>query len=286
MSVPVLDSSAPSEDIARHFSTSGCLLLKNAIDKALIDSLNEKITFLVKAQLSCVQIDEETNNFDLNALYNRLCRLNRVRAGYVYNAIQWLPEYLEIICASQLPVLARALLGSENIISPPHLAWVRIDRRHETQNLFPWHQDYTYNLASRPTLTAWMPLQKVTAEMGPIVVVPRSHLRHHRVEVSGLDRYAKIIDIDLENLEEKACTISPNVGDVLIFHDLLLHRGGINQTDQARWVLNARWATLEDPEYSMNGWQFRQERSFKMLEERHPNKLKYVLKKQEVEESP
>jgi ectoine hydroxylase-related dioxygenase (phytanoyl-CoA dioxygenase family) len=277
LTIPRMDLSDSALHIREQFQQFGAVIVSNVLDEDLLERFRQGIRLLLHKQLQHATADNTPFSEDhrnLDQLFSTLCKVDRQRGGYVYDAIQWLPEYLEVLSASALVDAARALLNTEHVISPPVLSWVRIDRHGEERNYFPWHQDYTYNLASRPTITAWVPLLNVTECMGPLTVVPGSHHYHYPVAVQESDRYAALTDIDIEALEADAVTVTPQVGDALFFHELLLHRSGSNQSDRARWVLNARWADLNDPAFTERGWQFRRERSFQMLQQLHPDKYR------------
>jgi hypothetical protein len=317
LTIPRLDLSDHPDHIRQQFHKTGAVIVGNALKPDLLHRFRHGIRQLLHRQLhqatadstseSCFsqacssqdraskdhhcknrlsknRLSKKHGDGDLDELFSTLCAIDRQRGGYVYDAIQWLPEYLEILSSSGLTDAAKILLNTPNVISPPILSWVRIDRSGEQRNYFPWHQDYTYNLASRPTVTAWIPLFEITEEMGPLTIVPGSHRFHYPVEVHESDRYATLTDINLDELEENAVTIAPQVGDALFFHQLLLHRSGSNQSERARWVFNARWASLDDPLFTDRGWQFRRERSFQMLQQLHPDKYKAMAEQPAVTE--
>jgi len=279
LTIPRLKLSDNPLYILEKFLEFGAVVIGDVIEADLLNRFTDGIRLLLHKQIQQATADPKhfsQDNRSLDQLFNTLCKVDRQRGGYVYDAIQWLPEYLEILSSSGLVDVSKVLLNTERVISPPILSWVRIDRQGEQQNSFPWHQDYTYNLASQPTITAWLPLLDITEEMGPIEVVPRSHHFHYPVEVRESDRYAAISDVNTNDLDTQAITVTPKKGEALFFHELLLHRSGSNRSDRARWVLNARWASLDDPAFAERGWQFRKERSFHLLRDLHADKYRPV----------
>ena len=286
LNIPQLDLADNPQDIREHFTRVGAVIIRDVLDVSLLDRLKSGIRELIYRQLKHTSADVELhkNNTGLDQLFNTLCAMDRRRGGYVYNAIQWLPEYLEVLSTSELVRSSKILLNTSHVISPPILSWLRIDRQSELRNYFPWHQDYTYNLASRPTVTAWAPLFEISDAMGPLTIVPGSHHYHYPVAVNESDRYASLTEISTEDLEKKAVTVAPRVGDALFFHELLLHRSGANRSELARWVLNARWASLDDTEFSERGWQFRRETSFQLLKSLHHDKFRTMAEGSAVTE--
>lgn len=285
LTIPRLDLSDEPQHIREQFEADGAVVIGGVLEPELLNRFTDSIRLLLHKQLQQATADNQPFYKDtrsLDELHRTLCSVDRQRGGYVYDAIQWLPEYLEILSTSGLVSASKILLGTERVISPPILSWVRIDRSGEQRNSFPWHQDYTYNLASQPTITAWMPLLDITKEMGPLTVIPGSHNFHHPVEVHESERYAAIANVNIEELDAQSITVTPRVGEALFFHDLLLHRSGANQSDKARWVLNARWASLDDPAYTERGWQFRKERSFDLLRELHKDKYQTAVDSSQI----
>jgi len=265
LTIPRLDLSDHPDHIRQQFHKTGAVIVGNALKPDLLHRFRHGIRQLLHRQLhqatadstseSCFsqacssqdraskdhhcknrlsknRLSKKHGDGDLDELFSTLCAIDRQRGGYVYDAIQWLPEYLEILSSSGLTDAAKILLNTPN----------------------------------------------------PLTIVPGSHRFHYPVEVHESDRYATLTDINLDELEENAVTIAPQVGDALFFHQLLLHRSGSNQSERPRWVFNARWASLDDPLFTDRGWQFRRERSFQMLQQLHPDKYKAMAEQPAVTE--
>ena len=112
----------------------------------------------------------------------------------------------------------------------------------------PSHQDAASMDCSSNAVVAWLPLSKITPELGPLEVVPGSHregLLTSRVEESfGLvDKYS---DPDFQ-------AIDAEVGDVVFFSAYLVHRSGNNTSESIRWSSHFRIQDLEDPDFIKRG---------------------------------
>jgi len=129
--------------------------------------------------------------------------------------------------------IATELLGTDGI------------RMYHDQSLYkeasggftPWHVDQQYwPLETGKTVTAWIPLQAVPIEMGPLCFGKGSHLKNigHDLEIS--DESEQIIRdaIKAEGLIE---VFEPyDLGEISFHYGWTLHRAGPNTTDQARKV--------------------------------------------------
>lgn len=99
----------------------------------------------------------------------------------------------------------------------------------------PWHQDSLYyNFDRAPQVGVWLATSKATIDNGCLFVAPGSHkepIHYHEKdsrEKSNLG-YVEICDYDFSD----AVAVTMDVGDVLIFHSLLMHKS-IDNTSQDR----------------------------------------------------
>jgi ectoine hydroxylase-related dioxygenase (phytanoyl-CoA dioxygenase family) len=89
----------------------------------------------------------------------------------------------------------------------------------------PWHADqYYWPLESDKTVTAWMPLQETSLEMGPLEFSAGSHIL-----VEGRE---------LEIGDESEVIIEPfDAGEISFHSGWVFHRAGANLSDQMRKVM-------------------------------------------------
>ena len=116
------------------------------------------------------------------------------------------------------------------------------------------HQDQYYLPAC---ISAWIPLQDVDESNGTILVQPGSHRRRLIVmpdlekegDFEGWDYNDAVDDLFESNaLPEKSVDVS--AGDVVIFHGVLVHRGGpIGDVSSTRHVLANHYIP-----YGFDGW--------------------------------
>ena len=147
--------------------------------------------------------------------------------------------------------LEEALLAAVRSIAGPELFTISsnffnkppgVDGRH------PLHQDLRY-FALRPAekiVAVWTAIDRATRENGCLAVIPGSHrteLRRHGepdwehvnfgfFAAEGVDREARV-------------HVEMAPGDTLLFHPLLLHGSGHNQTDGFRRAISTHYASAE-----------------------------------------
>jgi len=106
----------------------------------------------------------------------------------------------------------------------------------------PAHQDYGTTQGSVNSVVVWTPLVNMTDELGPLEVVPGSHKQGLRE--TKYDNGFGLVDVH-EN--EAFKPILCDVGDVILFSTLLVHRSGTNKSDsKIRWSINLRFSDLAD----------------------------------------
>lgn len=100
----------------------------------------------------------------------------------------------------------------------------------------PWHADQHYwPLSNDNTVTAWIPLQDVPMEMGPLSFCQGSHrlLQHRDLSIS--DESERRIG---RTLKDFPVDESPyHLGDVSFHRGWVFHRAGPNRTDRMRGVM-------------------------------------------------
>lgn len=100
----------------------------------------------------------------------------------------------------------------------------------------PWHADQHYwPLANDNTVTAWIPLQAVSLDMGPLSFCQGSHrLVQHR-DLSISDESERRIGRTLKDFPVDEAPYA--LGDVSFHRGWVFHRAGPNRTDRMRGVM-------------------------------------------------
>lgn len=161
------------------------------------------------------------------------------RAGYYQ--LKNLPVVAKIACHDDL-LLWLYKLGLK-FPSSAYFNNIRCDLPVKEQNIFQAHQDYIYNFGSYYSLTVWISLQDTTRKEGALRVIPGSHKRGILPHTEGL------VNIDEYNQEDFiSCEVE--LGEALVFNQLLIHSSGINASkDTLRFSLQIRYNDLSAYEY-------------------------------------
>ncbi len=113
----------------------------------------------------------------------------------------------------------------------------------------PWHQDQAY-WGGSTKYSAWIALEDATPENGCLRVIPGSH-RQTRDHASVKDARGfsnRVSDDDLKG--EEVLDVEMKCGDVLVFHDGLLHSSYPNRSGQERWSFIPTYRNADVPDTS------------------------------------
>ena len=102
----------------------------------------------------------------------------------------------------------------------------------------PWHADqYYWPLANDNTITAWIPLQAIPLEMGPLEFSAGSHQITQGRDLAIGDASEKIIQERLR-VTDFSHIIEPfDTGEISFHSGWIFHRAGPNTTEQMRKVM-------------------------------------------------
>jgi hypothetical protein len=131
----------------------------------------------------------------------------------------------------------------EQVLVHPLLVARNIFPQREALTTRP-HQDYVHIQGTPETYTVWLPLQDCPQNMGGLAVIEGSHRQgvHDFTVASGAG--------GLETIGPFANAWRSGdfaLGDALIFHSMLVHKGLDNGTDCLRHSLDARYQRASEP---------------------------------------
>ncbi len=125
----------------------------------------------------------------------------------------------------------------------------------------PWHADqYYWPLSTDKTITAWIPLQAVPLEMGPLEFSAGSHVIVEGRELAIGDESEVLIQKKLRVTDFKHVIEPFDLGEVSFHSGWVFHRAGANQTNDMRKVMTVifmdRDMILQKPENEnqVNDW--------------------------------
>ncbi|MEW4562462.1 phytanoyl-CoA dioxygenase family protein [Bremerella sp. JC770] len=153
------------------------------------------------------------------------------------------PEIVELL--HKIKLVQPTVCSRPNVLfNSPRLA------KHEGHWKTPPHQDFRSMQGSLNSVVVWFPLVDVTAELGALEVIPRSHM-------SGLLEtvdHPWFAELKSEPKQEEFEVVEMKRGSVLVFSSFLIHRSGWNSTNQIRWSCQLRFNDAADPHYVENGY--------------------------------
>jgi ectoine hydroxylase-related dioxygenase (phytanoyl-CoA dioxygenase family) len=145
--------------------------------------------------------------------------------------------------------VVEAFLGPEIRLYPNYT--VRIKVPDHPKAVVLWHQDGGYTAANSAEaaggnvdemrmINVWSPLVPANRQNGCMQFVPGTHklgvVPHEKHQY-----YLQIADEYLKPREKDAIDIELNPGDIVLFHNLLFHRGLPNHTKSIRWSMDWRY---------------------------------------------
>ena len=112
----------------------------------------------------------------------------------------------------------------------------------------PWHQDWHY-WEGATKVSVWIALDDATAENGCLRMIPRSHTQLYKIkqvrEPNGF--VLRTEDSEFGGMPE--VTLEVSRGDVVFFHDQVLHSSHPNFSGEDRWCMISTYrdASVVDP---------------------------------------
>ena len=247
------------ESQAQAYRDCGYLKVDGFLPSSILDSYKSGLIKLIVAlgEEHGLSIDCESS---LDDAYEQLCNFDRSLGGAIYDHAKGLPEFHSLIASAEMQAVIRKLIDRP-VIQVAHSQCVfRIDRSKEDKYGFGWHQDYWYNCLTANAITAWIPLTDVDQTMGPLEVVPGSHLTLLPVIVQDRENsngnMARVFKMPEHTIINEECIskIPMRAGDALFFHSHLIHRSGRNRSNKSRWTIQYRYADFLDKDYTARAW--------------------------------
>lgn len=144
-------------------------------------------------------------------------------------------------------ITQQSLIDFVGPIAGPDL-WVRWDQavaKNPGSGVFPWHTDAGYDLLPQPHFEIWIALSQSRRDNGGLCVIPGSHKQRHRHRRVG----THMVAIGSERHDAAGANrvwVEADVGDVVVFSSLLLHKTYENVASDARWAYVAEVLKLGD----------------------------------------
>ena len=258
------------EAVIRNFNENGFAILHGILEQETLEAVKHECEALV-AELALQRSAEGklTNTYPDASFETRLIRLYENYPDE--NPTIFRPElhregFFGLFAHPTLLELADIILGPEIRLYPNYSVRPKLPANKRTEVL--WHQDAGYTSKEADVLrmmNIWMPLVPVNVENGCMEFIPQSHkwgvVPHEQDEY-----YLRIHDDYIKPVEGDAVRIEIEPGDVVIFSNLLFHRGLPNRTEHIRWSLDFRYQDARQPT-------LRTTQGYLLSSQRTPNKV-------------
>ena len=233
------------ESVITDFNENGFSILHGILESETLEAVKHECKTLVDELASQRQAEGKLAHTHPDATFET--RLIRLYENYPHeNPTIFRPElhregFFGVFAHPVLLELASVILGPEIRLYPNYSVRPKLPKNKRTEVL--WHQDAGYTSKEADVLrmmNVWAPLVPVNVENGCMEFIPGSHkwgvVPHKKDEY-----YLHIHDDYIKPVEAEAVSIEITPGDVVIFSNLLFHRGLPNSAGHVRWSLDFRY---------------------------------------------
>lgn len=219
------DSFELTQDQINYYQENGFIKLKHVFDEEVLSYFNEEITKIVTEKNPLLKIPiEERNTFEQAF----------IQIGNLWTQNETIKK---LVLSQKLGKIASDLMQVDGVRLYHDQALYKEPSK-KVNNITPWHADQFYwPLDTNNTITAWIPLQKTTPNMGPLAFSKKSHNYDfgRNLEISD-ESEAKIqqslSDANLELLDEGF-----DAGEISFHGGWTFHRASANTSDKVRAVM-------------------------------------------------
>lgn len=241
--------------LLEQFRQEGFLLLRNFLDKSVIENIYREAREIFATQIKhvtrrTVDIDnrDEFENAmfeffekDFNAFRNTGLTVQHSLSLHQLGVSEKIINLLKEIGIEQPVVGARpAMQFNSRFLSKDGSKHWKLDA----------HQDWRTGQGSLDSTVIWFPLVDAGADLGALQVIPQSH--KIGLLASSTSGYQGGITDQLNN--EDFVQTEFQVGDLLIFSAFLVHQSGNNITKNIRWSVQLRYNNLAEPTFIERGY--------------------------------
>ena len=239
------------ESVITDFNENGFSILQGILESETLEAVKHECEALVDELASQRRTEGKLTNTYRDAPFET--RLIRLYEDYpdetptIFRPELHREGFFGVFAHSALLELAGVILGPEIRLYPNYSVRPKLPENRRTEVL--WHQDAGYTSKEADVLrmmNVWAPLVPVNVENGCMEFIPGSH--KWGVVPHEQDKYYLRIHEDyIKPVESDAVSIEIVPGDVVIFSNLLFHRGLPNRAAHVRWSLDFRYQDARQP---------------------------------------
>ena len=233
-------------DTQSRFEQEGYLLLRDVVPVEALRGVMEAIVEAVDRRVQNLHGEGTIHDPCVDAPFHLRWQRIMEQVGIEQTRRSWddevvCPALFQLMSHPSILKVVEPLIGPE-IIATGIIA-VRPKIPHDKRTTVLWHQDSNYfgeDAAQHRILTVWLPLVDTDARNGCMQVIPNSHTwGYQSAEIDPEHQAYRPLQDPTERGEPLLCQMQ--VGDLLLFDNLLMHRSGANQSDHTRWSIDFRY---------------------------------------------
>lgn len=209
------------EEHIRFYQENGYIKLKQVLEAELLDQYGKEIIRKVK-ELNTLTIPMEERTTYQKAFLQvpNLWRESELVRGFVFG--------------KRLAGIAAALMKSDSV----RLYHDQALYKEPSGGITPWHADQFYwPLETDKSVTAWIPLQAIPLDMGPLAFSKKSHNFTYGRDLPISDESERQIQEALAGQGFELSEEPFDPGDVSFHSGWTFHRAGANTTERPRGVM-------------------------------------------------
>ncbi|MBY0501550.1 MAG: phytanoyl-CoA dioxygenase family protein [Alphaproteobacteria bacterium] len=203
----------------KDFKLKGYYVARNVIHKSLIKKTQKNILESIKSCSKDLGVSEK----DYLSAVSRWLSPSPITSA-VSNAVL---EHISQATQSLLDETSQ--LSKFNVIC----------KNDQCRGAIPYHQDISYSPENPYQVSAWLALQDVPEDAGPLEVIPGSHKEPIK---QAVDFWSPEYEPD-STLKNRALKLPLSAGDVVFFDSSLWHGSSENLARISRYAIVTRWVT-------------------------------------------
>jgi len=212
------------EDV-EYYQENGFIKLKQVLDQETLDYFNDEITKVVHKKNPLLKKPMEERSTFEKAF---------IQIGNLFSTNETIRK---LVLSKRLGKLAADLMQVQGVRLYHDQALYK-EPTGKTSNITPWHADQFYwPLDTNNTITAWIPLQKTTQNMGPLAFSKKSQKYDFGRDMEIGDDSEAIIQKKLADADLELIDSGFDAGEISFHGGWTFHRAGANTSDKVRAVM-------------------------------------------------
>ena len=239
----------PADSICAHYDEHGLVILGGFDIDAWFEDFFVDFKDLIRIKMVRAGLSPSASVFD-DLL--KMVRVDRSAVSSIHDATQTLPSLFKAMHYEPLIRLLRFF--GQGPLTLQDLPRIRMDFPNEDQFADNEHQECFYYDAPERSINVWFVLAPISKDLGLLRVRPGSH-RIGRLP-ADITQTKPRVHLHGGTWQEEHPQIEAEVerGDVIVFHNSLVHGSGRNRGDAVRCSVQFRYNYLHDEEYERAGW--------------------------------